>query len=80
MRPRLRTIVLSLLLFLLFLPSLLPVSASVADNVPAGTGTFEQRAAAEKATRSRYRNLEVGSLVFILVAGGGILFWAVRRK
>ncbi len=77
MRPRLRTILLSLLLFL---PSLPPVSAPATDNVPAGAGTFEQRAAAEKATRSRYRNLEVGSLVFILVAGGGILFWAVRRK
>jgi hypothetical protein len=77
MRPRLRTILLSLLLLL---PSVLPVSASAADNVPAGTGAFEQRAAAEKATRSRYRDLEVGSLVFILVAGGGILFWAIRRK
>jgi len=77
MRPRLRTILLSLLLLF---PFLLPVSASAADNVPDGAGTFEQRAAAEKATRSRYRNLEVGSLVFILLAGGGILFWAIRRK
>jgi len=77
MKPGLRTILLSLLLFL---PSLLPLSASAADNVPAGAGTFEQRAATEKATRSRYRDLEVGSLVFILLAGGGILFWAVRRK
>ncbi len=77
MRPRLRTILVSILLFL---PSLLPVSAPAADNVPAGTGTFEQRAAAEKETRSRYRDLEVGSLAFILVAGGGILFWAIRRK
>lgn len=77
MKPRLRTILLSILLFL---PSLLPVSASAADNVPAGPATFEQRAAAEKETRSRYRDLEVGSLVFILVAGGGILFWALRRK
>ena len=77
MRPRLRTILLSLLLLL---PSPLPVSASPADNVPAGAGAFEQRAAAEKATRSRYRDLEVGSLVIILVAGGAILFWAIRRK
>jgi len=77
MRPCLRTILLSILLLL---PSILPLSARAADNVPAGPGTFEQRAAAEKETRSRYRDLEVGSLVFILVAGGGILFWAVRRK
>ena len=77
MRPPLRTILLSLLLFL---PSLWPASAFAADNVPAETGTFEQRAAAEKESRSRYRDLEVASLVFILLAGGGILFWAVRRK
>lgn len=77
MRPRLRTILLSLLLLL---GSLAPVSAVGADNAAAGPGTFEQRAAAEKATRSRYRDLEVGSLVFILVAGGGILFWAIRRR
>ncbi len=77
MRPRLRTLLFSILLFL---PVLAPVSARGADNVPASGATFEQRAAAEKATRSRYRDLEVGSLVFILVAGGGILFWAVRRK
>ncbi len=77
MKPRLRTVLLALLLLL---QSLLPGSASGADNVPAAAGTFEQRAAAEKASRSRYRDLEVGSLVFILVAGGGILFWAVRRR
>ncbi len=77
MRPPLRTILLSLLLFL---PTLWPASASAADNVPAGAGTFEQRAAAEKQSRSRYRDLEIGSLIFILVAGGGILVWAVRRK
>ncbi len=77
MRARLRTILLSLLFLL---PALAPGSTLAADNIPAGAGTFEQRAAAEKATRSRYRDLEVGSLVFILVAGGGILFWAVRRK
>lgn len=77
MRPPLRTIVLCLLLFL---PSLWPASAFAADNVPAGAGTFAQRAAAEKESRSRYRDLEVGSLVVILLAGGGILFWAIRRK
>ena len=77
MSPRLRTILLSLLLFL---PSLSPISAHGADNAASGAGTLERRAAAEKETRSRYRDLEVGSLVFILVAGGAIIFWAVRRK
>ncbi len=76
MRPALRTIVLCLLLFL---PSLVP-AAFGADNASTGAGTFEQRAAAEKQSRSRYRDLEVASLVFILLAGGGIVFWAVRRK
>ncbi len=75
MRSRLRTI---LLFLLLALPCLPPPSARGADNVP--PGTFEQRAAAEKESRSRYRDLEVASLIFILVAGGSIVFWAVRRK
>ncbi len=54
-----------------------PVFAAV-DN---GKGmTFEDRAAAEKLSRSRYRDLEVASLVIILVAGGGAILWAVRRR
>ncbi len=75
MRSRLRTILLSLMLLL---PCLVPVAARGADNV--APGTFEQRAAAEKESRSRYRDLEVASQIFILVAGGSIVFWAVRRK
>ena len=74
---RLRTILVSLLLLL---PCPQPASAAATDNVPAEPGTFEQRAATERASRSRYRNLEVGSLVIILAAGGGILFWALRRR
>ncbi|MGE5188659.1 MAG: hypothetical protein ACM3NF_01240 [Gemmatimonadota bacterium] len=77
MRRRLGTILLSLLLLL---PALPPACPAAADNVPGGTATYEQRAAAERASRSRYRDLEVGSLVFILLAGGGILFWALRRR
>ena len=44
------------------------------------SGTFEDRAIAEKMSRSRYRNLEVASLVVILVAGGAAILWAVRRR
>lgn len=51
-----------------------------ADNVSRGTATFEERAAAEKMSRSRYRDLEVASLVLILIVGGGAILWAVRRK
>ncbi len=55
----------------------LPVRA---DNVALGAGTYEKRADAEKSTRSRFRRLEVVSLVLILAAGGAAIFWAVRRK
>jgi len=44
------------------------------------TGTYEDRATAEKMSRSRYRNLEVASLVVILVGGGAAILWAVRRR
>jgi len=48
------------------------------DNGKAGT--YEDRATAEKMSRSRYRDLEVASLVVILVAGGAAILWAVRRR
>jgi hypothetical protein len=50
----------------------------VTDN--GRTGSYEDRAAAEKMSRSRFRDLEVASLVVILVAGAGAIFWAVRRR
>jgi hypothetical protein len=57
---------------------LAPPSFSGTDD---GKGTtFEDRAAAEKMSRSRYRDLEVASLVIILVAGAGAILWAVRRR
>jgi len=55
-----------------------PASSAATDNDKAGT--YENRATAEKMSRSRYRNLEVASLVVILVAGGAAILWAVRRK
>jgi len=55
----------------------LPSSAAT-DNGKAGT--YEVRATAEKMSRSRYRDLEVASLVVILVAGGAAILWAVRRR
>lgn len=66
----------ALLLALCLLLSL-PSSAAT-DNGKAGT--YEDRATAEKMSRSRYRDLEVASLVVILVAGGAAILWAVRRK
>lgn len=74
----LRAALLSLLLvFALPCP---PAATAFADNVPKGTRSFEQRAVAEKKTRSRYRRLEVASLVLILACGGAAILWAVRRR
>jgi len=57
---------------------LVPPSRSAAAN---GKGTtFQDRAEAERMSRSRYRDLEVASLVIIVVAGGGAILWAVRRR
>jgi len=65
--------------FLLALCLLLSLPSSAAtDN--SKTGMYEDRATAEKMSRSRYRGLEVASLVVILVGGGAAIFWAVRRR
>jgi formate hydrogenlyase subunit 3/multisubunit Na+/H+ antiporter MnhD subunit len=68
---------LSALLLALCLLISLP-SFAATDN--GKTVTYEDRATAEKRSRSRYRNLEVASLVVILVAGGAAILWAVRRR
>ena len=60
--------------------SLLLFSPAVAATDNAKAGTFEERAAAERMSRSRYRNLEVASLVVILAAGGGAIYWAISRR
>ncbi|MBP2684439.1 MAG: hypothetical protein H6R41_174 [Deltaproteobacteria bacterium] len=69
--------VLSALLLALCLLLSLPTSAAT-DNSKAGM--YEDRAIAEKMSRSRYRGLEVASLVVILVAGGAAIYWTVRRR
>lgn len=69
--------VLSVLLLALSLVIPVPSSA-VTDN--GKKGTYEDRAAAEKMSRSRFRGLEVASLVVILVAGAGATLWAIRRR
>jgi hypothetical protein len=51
----------------------------VPDNATAAD-SLEHRRAVEKASRSRYRDLEIASLVVILVAGGAAAWWAVKRK
>ena len=65
-------------LLLAFSLLLLPPAVAATDNSKAGT--FEERAAAERLSRSRYRNLEVASLVVILAAGGGAIYWAISRR
>jgi len=66
-------------LFLLALPPFLPFPPAAAAE-GGKTPTFEERAEAEKISRSRYRDLEVASLVIILVAGGAAVLWAIRRR
>lgn len=56
-----------------------PSTGGTDNSLPAAPN-YRERATAEKATRSRYRNLEVASLVLILLVGGGAIFWAVRKK
>lgn len=68
---------LAALLLVLALFFAVPASAAT-DNGKAPT--FEDRAAAERMSRSRYRDLEVASLVVILVAGAGAVLWTFRRK
>ena len=69
--------VLSALLLVLCLLHPSPSSAATENGK---TGTYEDRATAERMSRSRYRDLEVASLVVILVAGGAAILWAVRRR
>ena len=69
--------VLSALLLVLCLLLSLPSSAATENGK---AGTYEDRATAERMSRSRYRDLEVASLVVILVAGGAAILWAVRRR
>ena len=70
---------LALAILFLSLPvfPVLPAEAA-ADNTAAGT--FEERAAAERMSRSRYRNLEVASILVIVAVGGGAIFWAISRR
>jgi hypothetical protein len=68
-----------LLLLCLFLCLLFPLPSPAATE-NGKTGTYEDRATAERMSRSRYRDLEVASLVVILVAGGAAILWAVRRR
>jgi len=70
-------VALPVLLLALCLLLFSPASAAT-DN--SNSGAFAERAAAERMSRSRYRNLEVASLVVILVAGGAAIYWAVRRS
>ena len=68
------------LLFLLLSLMTVPSLPAYANNVTRGARAYEERSAAEKHTRSRFRRLEWASLVLILAAGGAAIYWVVRRK
>lgn len=75
-----RTIVLAAAL-LLVLVTLFPAAPETMAGSPSrDTRSFEERATAERTSRSRFRRLEVASLVLILVCGGAVTLWAIRRK
>ena len=58
-----------------------PALQGAPDNARrGGSTTFEERSAAEKMSRSRYRDLEVASLVLIVIVGGAAILWAIRKK
>lgn len=58
-----------------------PALQGAPDNARrGGSATFEERSAAEKMSRSRYRDLEVASLVLIVIVGGAAILWAIRKK
>lgn len=67
-------------LLLLFAPIPPAVATGHADNSTSGGLSYENRAAAEKSARSRFRRLEVASFLFILACGGAAILWAIRRK
>jgi len=63
-----------------FLLLMAPPLTFSANNAGRGAKAYQERAAAEQNSRSRYRRLEWASLVLILTAGGAAIFWAVRRR
>lgn len=69
----------ALLLIPLLLASSAAGNASPAASDPAAP-SYEQRASAEKTSRTRYRKLEIASAILIIGCGGAVIFWAVRRK
>ncbi|MDH3238018.1 MAG: hypothetical protein OEM47_05785 [Deltaproteobacteria bacterium] len=74
-----RGVVFGLLFFCLCLLTAPPCPV-YANNAAGGASAYQERVAAEKHTRSRFRRLEWASLVLILAAGGAAIFWTVRRK
>ncbi|HEY7585527.1 MAG TPA: hypothetical protein VH866_03355 [Candidatus Deferrimicrobiaceae bacterium] len=57
-----------------------PILQAAPENARRGPPTYKERSEAEKTSRSRYRYLEVASLVLIVVVGGAAILWAVRKK
>lgn len=73
-----RSMLLGFLLCLMLCSS--PFLYGAPENASRGAASLEERQAMEKKSRSRYRDLEVASLVLIVVVGGAAILWAVRRR
>jgi hypothetical protein len=78
-RRRLRILFPALLFSLL-----LPVHATAAPpregKEPPPATSFEDRREVEREARTRFRRLEVSSLVLIAVCAGGAAWWILRKK
>lgn len=78
LRP-LRAAVLVALLLGAALPGAIADSGS-RDGAQPDAPTYEERAKAEKTSRSRYRRLEVASAILIIAAGSAAILWVIRRR
>jgi len=65
--------------FLLFALAAAPLQTARSD-VARTQKAYAERADAEHSARTRFRRLEIASLVLILVVGGAAILWTVRRK
>lgn len=75
---RLRTLVAALALaVVLAFPA--PLRA-LPDNAAVPPAAYAERASAEKQSRSKYRVLEWTSVVLIVLCGGALIVWAIRRR
>jgi hypothetical protein len=68
------------LLLLVLLPAHAPADPPRDGKEPPPATSFEDRREVEREARSRFRRLEVSSLVLIAVCAGAAAWWTLRKK